>query len=253
MSEKITIDSREKGSEQKYIGRITLLRHGQTEYKDIYPDLTEEGKDTIRRAAEQIAVNLKNDEDVMIVSSPKARARGTADIVRAILHHDSEVRMIPGITSMATRDPEKAMDMINEFLADDGIMAVDYAYTHDSRFDEKDIWEPRDEIQKRFLRNLEYAIRGFKRIAKHAELPKPHLIAVTHFEVLSPLLSDIFQLKYPEEPTLKHGELVEIDAYDLSLEGENSDILLLKIHFREKTRSIGFDRRNRKIILLENT
>lgn len=235
-------------NEPKLIGRITLLRHGQTEYTNVYPDLTEEGQETVRKAAEQIAKNLSEDEKVFLMASDKARAQGTAGIIKEVLEHDDEIRTIPGITSMAMRNPERAMEEINEFLSNGGVKAVDYAYTHDPRFDNAEVWEPRDEIQKRFLRNIEHSIRVFKRVAKHDNLPRPHLIAVTHFEVLSPFLSQIFDLNHPEDPTLKNAEPVEIYVKDPSSENENSDVVLLEISFRGITKTVGFDRSNRKII-----
>lgn len=244
--QKDSIEQQERGP--KYIGRITLLRHGQTQYTNVYPDLTEEGQETVRKSAEQIAKNLKEDEDVVLVASDKARAQGTAGIVKEVLRHDKEIRTIPGITSMAMRDPERATEMINEFLAKGGVPAVDLAYTHDPRFDDAEIWEPRDEVQKRFLSNIEHAIRAFKVVARHEELPTPHLIAVTHFEVLSPFLKNVFDLKHPEDPTLKNAETVEISVKDPSRENENSDVVFLEISFRGNTKMTGFDRRNRKLL-----
>ncbi len=239
-------ENREK--EPEFLGRITLLRHGQTEYTNIYPDLTKEGMETVRKSAEQIAANLKADEEVVLMASDKARAQGTAGIIKEVLDHQKEIRTVPGITSMAMRDQGKGMEMIHELLKEGGVPAVDYAYTHDPRFDDAEVWEPRDEIQKRFFSNLEYAIRAFKVVAKHEDLPKPHLIAVTHFEVLSPFLQDVFDLKHPEDPTLKNAEAVEISVQDPSVDGENSDVVFLEISFRGNTKTVGFDRKNRRLI-----
>lgn len=238
--------------ESKFIGRITLLRHGQTDYTNVFPDLTQEGEETIRKTAEQIALNLQQDEEVTIMSSDKARAQGTAAIIKNVLEHEREVRIVPGITSMAHRHPERSIQMINEMLAEKGsVQAVDYAYTHDPRFDDAELWEPRNEIQKRFFRNIEYAIRAFKRVAEHEDLPSPHLVAVTHFEVLSPFVGKIFNLKHPEEPTLKNGELIEMSVLDPSQGQENSDVVLLKMTFRGMKKTVGFDRKNRDLVLVE--
>ncbi len=237
--------------EPKFIGRITLLRHGQTQYTEVYPDLTKEGQDTIQKSAEQIAANLKRDEEVVIVASDRARAQGTAGIIKKILKHNTEIKSVTGITSAAQRDPAKASEMINEILAEGkGIEAVDYAYIHDPRFDDEKIWEPKKEIQKRFFRNLEYTIRAFKLVAKHKELPKPHLIAVTHFEILNPLIEEVLNVKYPEGQTLKHGELIEISISDPSREGENADVVIMNINFRGISKTVGFDRKNRRLISL---
>ncbi len=237
--------------EPKFIGRITLLRHGQTEYTDVYPDLTEEGQETVRRSAEQIAKNLREEEEVLLMSSDKARAQGTAGIVKDVLGYKGNIRTVKGITGLEMRNREKGMEIINEMLADGGVPSVDYAYTHDPRFDDAEIFEPRDEIQKRFMTNIEYAIRAFKTVAKHEELPKPHLIAVTHFEVLSPFLHQIFDIKHPEDPTFKNAETVEISVIDPSAENENSDLVFLEVSFRDHIKTIGFDRINRRLINTE--
>lgn len=242
----VNIENQEK--EPKFIGRITLLRHGQTDYTEIYPDLTDEGQETVRKSAEQIVSNLENDEEIVLMASDKARAQGTAGIIKDVLGHNGEIRTVNGITSMAMRDRKKGMETINEILEKGGVPAVDYAYTHDSRFDDAEVWEPRDEVQKRFLSNIEYAIRAFKVVSKHEELPRPHLIAVTHFEVLSPFLHEIFDIKHPEEPTLKNAEPIEILVKDPSTENENSDIVLLEVKFRGDTRTVGFDRINRRLV-----
>lgn len=237
------------------LGRITLLRHGQTEYTDEYPDLTVEGKATIEKSAAQIAKGLRNQEEPIIVSSDKARARGTADIIKEKIGYPKDVKIQPSITAMELRDRERAKAIFEELLADNKsthseeapVRGVDRAYLHDQRFEDAAVYEPRSEVEKRFFKNLEYTIRAFNVVHKHKELQKPHVIGVSHFELLGQLSEKVFNLTERGEEPLKHGELIEIEV--LAPEENNQDQVELQIFFRGEQKRVGFDRHSRTLLI----
>lgn len=237
------------------LGRITLLRHGQTEYTDEYPDLTAEGTATIEKSAAQIAKGLRHDEEPTIVSSDKARARGTADIIKEKLGYPKDVKIQPSMSAMELRDQERAKAIFEELLAENKsahseeapVRGVDRAYLHDQRFEDATIYEPRSEVEKRFFRNLEYTIRAFNVVRKHEELQKPHIIGVSHFELLGQLSEQVFNLTERGEEPLKHGELIEIEV--LAPEERGEDIVELQIFFRGEQKRVGFDRHSRTLLI----
>ena len=71
---------------RRFLGRAIFLRHGQTDYTDVFPDLTEEGAETITKAAESIK-SIIDGQQITIISSPMVRAMGSACIVAKILRY----------------------------------------------------------------------------------------------------------------------------------------------------------------------
>jgi broad specificity phosphatase PhoE len=62
--------------------QIISIRHGQTKYTNIFPDLTEEGMENIRKTAEQLKPIIQRfGRNIRILSSPAPRALGSASIV----------------------------------------------------------------------------------------------------------------------------------------------------------------------------
>src|SRR5438552_1204464 len=110
-------ENKEKREEQR-IGRITLLRHGQTKYTDQYPDLTELGQETIAKTAEQIALGIKSKEGLRILSSPTVRAQGTAGIIKEKIGHMDEIKVQPSLGMNRIKDKEKAQAIFDEIEAE---------------------------------------------------------------------------------------------------------------------------------------
>lgn len=263
MPERLNAIEKESGEkEPRLIGRITVLRHGQTRYTDEFPDLTELGKETIAQSAEQIAAGLDPDEDIAMYSSDRARAQGSASIIKERIGHVADVNVRKSIGMMELKDREKAQQIFDAIIAEGGkteqeqgsVPAVDYAYTHDSRFENAEIFEPRSEVEKRFFRNLEHTIRAFEVVAdktdeekEQLKLKRPHLIATSHYELLHSFVQGVFDLDYPKDSTLKHGEPIEIYVYDYP--ESNEEPIKLMVRFRGEERTVGFDRKNRTLIL----
>ena len=261
-SEKPRDDIETREGEPRFIGRITVLRHGQTRYTNQFPDLTELGTETIERSAEQIAFGLDPEEEISMYSSDQARTQGTASIIKERIGYPGEVRIQRSIGMNRLKDPVAAQEIFDQIIAEEGasefekgaVPAVDYAYTHDPRFEDSEIFEPRSDIEKRFFRNLEYTIRGFEIVADKTDeekeslhLKRPHLIATTHFELLHSFVQRVFNLDYPKDSTLKHGELVEIYVYDHPASGDG--LINLIVRFRGEERTVVFDRKQRTLIL----
>jgi broad specificity phosphatase PhoE len=181
---------------------LLFLRHGKTNYSGQFPDLTEEGKQEIGKAAEYIAEIVGQKTYVEIVSSPLPRALGTADIIAKRLgqHHVVEEKL--AIRCMDFYDSEKANALWKDFHSARG---VDCAYANDPRFEEGTIIEKRSAIQHRFW---VYLGTLFERFA--ADKLADVTVNVTHYEVLWQLAAT-FGFKEP----LIHGEVIKLELSHL--------------------------------------
>ena len=55
---------------RRFLGRVIFLRHGQTKYTGVFPDLTYEGTVTIKKSGDLIKPFLDGSSNVVIISSP---------------------------------------------------------------------------------------------------------------------------------------------------------------------------------------
>lgn len=222
--------------DRRFIGRAIFLRHGQSDYTEIFPDLTDEGKQTIVSSANKMKYAVKAHRDVMIISSPKSRALGSSFIIAEVLGYKGGIKKEPNISSFAIRDKERAKTILydpldtgrtlqDEFESRGGIVAVDLAYTHDPRYEDGKILEPRSEVRKRFYKYLAGLVRQL------IACPLiPCIIHVSHYEVLYHFVESLFKLDYTRDQTLAHGEIIEVSFYDIG----NNDIVEMDVKFRGK-------------------
>jgi broad specificity phosphatase PhoE len=154
---------------RKFVGRAIFLRHGQTEYTDVFPDLTEEGKASIKAAGRKISGLVKDTKKVILVSSPRPRALGSAAIIRDTLGNEwCNVIVNPDISSVTIIDKERSQVIFKEYLSSGGKTAVDLSYTHDPRYEDSSVFETRSAVQQRFFRYLTSLAKEM--LGKHGEL-----------------------------------------------------------------------------------
>lgn len=182
------------------IKTLIFLRHGKTAYTGQFPDLTDEGKNQISKAAEEIADVVGGRKNIRIVSSPLPRALGTADIIAKRLgYKDGEVtEQELAIRRMDFYDDGKAEALWKTFPT---ARDVDIAYMHDPCFETGDAIEKRSAIQHRFFTYLGSLFERF--IAN--KLPDV-MIHTSHYEVLW-YLAAMFGFWEP----LIHGEVIRMD------------------------------------------
>ncbi|MBI1866424.1 MAG: histidine phosphatase family protein [Candidatus Staskawiczbacteria bacterium] len=82
---------------RRFLGRVILLRHGQSECTNVYPDITDEGMETITKSANSIKPLLGNNPNVVIITSPMARAKGSADIIAKTIGYSGIIKEAPAI------------------------------------------------------------------------------------------------------------------------------------------------------------
>ena len=248
MSPEVLTDSKFEKKEERIIGILTLTRHSKTNYTEKYPDITEEGRLVAQKKAQKIKErngNSSSGEDRFYTSSPNARALGTMDIIKeAMGDKDEPTHLSNSIRSMDVFDMAGAVEIFQELQGERrDPELVGKKYHSDERFEYRpEIIEPRSKVKKRAMRALEYLIR---KLDAYAGQKTPHVFATSHFEVINPIVAEVFGLDAGEDDLFGHVEDVRIEF----LEPEDSDIIPMRMYFRGEKRAVSFDRKTRRIIL----
>jgi len=211
--------------DRRFIGRAIFLRHGQTDYTDIFPDLTDEGKKTIANSAATLK-NIVGYQNLILVSSPSVRARGSMSIIARKLEYRDEIKIDNRISAVAQHNKEIAMAIFNEHKSQGGILSADSAYSSDSRYEDERIFELRSRVKKRFYDYLSSLSRSLLIYSD-----TPCIINVSHYELLYHFVESIFKLDYKKDKTLGHGEIINVSFYDVGI----NDIVEMETVFRDKT------------------
>jgi len=226
---------------RKMIGRAVFLRHGESDYTDIFPDLTKAGKKTILRSADAIKTIAGSPLQVSIASSPAVRAMGSAFIISGVLGFAEEAKQIPLLGPVGLRDEIKAKSLFFEFVANGGMKGLCASYGTDPRCEDGLIVEPRSEVQKRFYKYLGM----FARSLLASDSKNSFVVHVSHYEVLYHLVETVFWLDYEDDPPLGHGEIILISFYDTGHE----EWVEMDIIFRRKTaKQVIFNHKEEKIV-----
>jgi broad specificity phosphatase PhoE len=247
------MESPERSSESKeyapdLLFKVTLMRHEKPYYKDEGHDLTPEGVEAARETGRRLREEGVIDEadEIHLVHSPKPRAEGTLGFVaEGAGIDDMPHRSIDQLRSSDTHDFDAFMERINELEADQELVAEDH-YTHPMHSEGSDIIEPHENKKRRLYRACEYLIRWFE--DHPSETGTPHVIAVSHFEVITHLIDDVFGIEnIGRYNAPSFGESVYIEAHKT----DDPDEVLLKVTYNGETKEVYFDRKNRSIKFAE--
>ncbi len=220
--------------DRRLIGRAILLRHGQTEYTGAFPDLTEEGKQTIEESARKILNLVAGAEKVILVSSPRPRALGSAFIIKNALGGKRyEIVVSRAISAMGIVNEDLAQAIFKEYRDLGGVAAIDISYTRDPRYEDSKVFEPRSLIRQRFYCYLASLVKEM--LANENPVA---VVCVSHYECLYHLVEELFQLDYARDRTLAHGEIIAVCFYHT----EGYEVVQLEVCFRGHTRTVAFNR-----------
>lgn len=225
---------------RRFLGQIIFLRHGQTDYTDVFPDLTKEGQAVIRDAAEKIKSMLFNDRNVVITASPAVRAKGSAAIVAEVLGYNGKKIIEEQITSCAAiKDKKRAIALFNEHFSKGGIDGLSLAYNTDPRYEDGEVIEPRSKVHQRFLKYLSKSVC-------HLLVCRTPLciINVSHYEFLYYFVELVFNIDYQKEKPLGHGESIVISVFDV----KQPDVVGIKVSFRNKKAEKRFNYKERTLL-----
>lgn len=227
----------------KLLFKVTLMRHEKPFYKDIGHDLTPEGVERATQTGKEMREKgvIDDSQDIHLLHSPVARAKGTLDFVAkgAGLEHVPQ-HSIDQLRKSDFADYDAFMERVAELNHDQELIAKDH-YTHPMHADGSVI-EPHAHKKERLYRTLEYLTRWLE---QHASGDKtPHVIAVSHFEVITHVLDDVFGMENLGRYNAPgFGESVSLEARETG----DKDKILLKVAFDGQSKEVYFDRVNRSI------
>lgn len=231
-------------NEPKLLFRVTLLRHEQSLYKNEGHDLTLEGEKRAIGIGKKLREEkiIKDKEDIFLIHSPQARAKGTLDLIaKGAALEDKPKRSIDQLRMSDILDFDAFIKRMDELGKNGESIAKDH-YTHQMHSSGSKVIEPHEAKKKRLYRACEYLIRWFEHHPSQGSIP--HVIAVSHFEIITHLIDDVFGIEnIGRYNAPHHGEAVYIEAY----EGNKKNEILLKITYNGKTKEVYFDRGNRSI------
>jgi len=228
----------------KLLFKVSLMRHEKPYYKNEGHDLTPEGVDRSIMTGKKLKADgiISDNDEIILMHSPVARAKGTLDFVA----QGAGLEDIPKIEIDQLRksdmpDHQAFMDRFNEVNGDVERLAEDH-YKNPMFEERPDIIEPHSHKKDRLYRSFEYLIRWFEN--HPVETKTPHIIAVSHFEIITHIIDDVFGI----ENTGKYhspgfGEIVYIEAYDIG----DKDKVKLKVTYNELSKEVNFNRADRSV------
>lgn len=179
---------------------LIFVRHGATQYTGTYPDLTEKGEKDAHSAARHIESALLEYQNCQLIlhSSPQARALGTADILKNDLKEKFSVpfhvSVLSELDAVQIRDPERAQAVYTT-LGSGGY--IDYEGA--DQFEDPTMFEPRSEVRARFFRFL---IGRIRQISRENTIE----VFVGHYELFCNLVAEICHIEATESTSLQHCE-----------------------------------------------
>lgn len=231
----------------RLLARVTFSRHEETEYTGVGRDLTDRG---IARAQQKgRTITQEKGAPVVIGHSPRERAKGTAEAieegVREEVGESVEPRWIriPGLRSSDVHDRE-AHERLSEELGPTQEAWADAHYYKPEFYDNPNAFETNEEKRARMYRELERLI-SFLEKKPSSDKEVPHLLFVSHFELISLLLDDVFEIKsFESTNTPSFGQHVDIEIYEPLPSGD----VPIGIHFNGLTKTVLFDRKLRRLV-----
>ena len=230
--------------EPELLFKVTLMRHEKPYYKDQGHDLTPEGVEGALNTGRKLKEEgqISDGDEIFLAHSPTVRAKGTLDFVA----EGAGLSELPKTSVDQLRKSDMPhsgafMDRVKELDFDQEKIAKDH-YTHPMHENNPDIIEPHSHKKERLYRTFEHLIRWFE---KHpVENKTPHIIAVSHFEIVTHLINDVFGIEtFGKFNVPAFGEQVYIEAY----ESDSDDEVALKVRYDSQTRDVIFDRKTRSI------
>lgn len=195
---------------------IIAIRHGESTYTGIKPDLTENGLAQIRETAHQLEEMLKSFDSVIFISSPTPRAMGSAEtFLQELGLVEAAVRVCRAVRTVDIYDEEKFL----QYMAQNStaIYGDLWLKSDDLRLD-TEFCEGRQSINQRALRFLYHYAQALERLAEKNQ-KNIALVTFTHFEVAVNFLQGLYssspELTLSEDiPAVGNGETIRIEIID---------------------------------------
>lgn len=237
-----------KSQEQapQLLARITFSRHEETHYTGVGRDITDEG---VARAQEK-GRNITEEKGapVIIGHSPKERAKGTAESIeegaQEVGESSEKARWIriPGLRATDFRE-DGFREQLQQELGTGQESWTDAHYNMPEFYDNPEKIETNEEKRARLYREVERLISFMERQDLKGEVP--HLVFVSHYELLTLLLDDVFGIEtFGTTNTPTFGEHIDIDLYKPV---QNGDVPI-RIQYDGHEKTVLFDRKLRRLV-----
>ncbi len=240
----------EREREPRIMARVTFSRHEETQYTGIGRDISPAG---IERAQEKGArVTEEKGVPTLIGYSPMPRAVGTAEsIEEGVMRQIAEgveikKKTIAGLSMSTVHDPEAFKSMTSHL----GSAQENWAHAHHKEpwyYDNPDVIETNEEKRARMYEEFERLVSVLERTTKEGVEP-PHLVFVSHFELITLLLDDVFGIDTfgtTNVPTF--GEHIDLEVYAPATKG---DAARVSVHYKGHQKDVLFDRGLRRPVAL---
>lgn len=221
--------------------QLLCIRHGKTNYTDVFPDLTNEGMEHVRSVANTeipkwIDTYSIPRDGLIVVSSPAPRAHGTASVIMEELGHTSPIILKDELGPTKWEDVERCK------IALRGFSGVGYInYETEPVFADPELFETPGEVRARFYTFLAHYIN----IAFDAPQPL-HGILVSHYESLCNITRDVFGIVASEKTALQYVEPI---ALSIALTNDSRYVYIAGT-FRERKSHSLFDLVEQRMIPL---
>lgn len=230
----------------KLMARVTFSRHEETHYTGEGRDITDHG--VVRAQEKGRRITQDKGAPVVIGHSPKHRAKGTAESIEEGVidenpaHQKARWIRVPGLRSTDFRD-EKIHGELVERLGTTQEAWTDAHYNDQFFYDNPERIETNEEKRARMYRELERLIVFLEK--QGAQSKPPHLVFVSHYELLSLLLDDVFEIKtFGTTNTPTFGEHIDIEIYQSLSSGD----VPVRIHYGGHEKQVLFDRKLRRLV-----
>lgn len=229
------------------LAKITFSRHEETNYTGIGRDITDKG---IARAQEKgKAITQEKGAPVLIGHSPKERAKGTAQSIEEGVQE--EVRgsgsgarwiRIPGLRATEFHD-ESLRDELTEQLGTTQEAWAEAHHRMPELYDNPERVETNEDKRARLYREIERLVSFLEKKGVQGEVP--HLVFVSHYELITLLLDDVFGIaSFGTTNVPSFGEHVDVDLYTPLQDGS----VPIRIHYNGHEKEVLFDRGLRRLV-----
>ena len=178
--------------EESAAHRIVFLRHAESTYSGVYPDITDAGIKRLQQVAREVHEHLSVPQS--IIASPAVRAQGSADDLARALEYQGDIITEPLLSDMTYSNWPAARGVFEQCRQECG--GVENVYDTDERFEDASIFEPRTSVRRRFYAYL-------KQLINHVQLAvePQNILVISHFEVLNHFVREFL----PNAPWLRPG------------------------------------------------
>ncbi len=225
--------------------RVDFIRHGKPSYAaeerrvgEFEGELTPEGREQIAASVEELAKNINKEKEIIAIwSSPKRRARETAEIIENTLNKFN-VAVIRSGEKKSLKDVKITTEFLEQ-MQEKGVKDWMKYWVETENLPDG-VETPRS-VKKRTERVITYLER-IARTINPPENKKLHFICVGHEETVRDLLEEALDTGTQKGTGPNYGEIVRMDIK----KSESEKDAVLDLSYRNLKAKLGWNSKERK-------